>query len=83
VGDVETFVIRVWTAATAEPGEERESLHGLAEHVGGGSETVFSNTDQLLAFLHTRTEPRDTRSRPAAERREHATPHDESTEEMP
>jgi hypothetical protein len=50
---VETFVVRIWTPAPADPGAdgERFPLRGLVEHVGSADRRAFRGAGELLAFL--------------------------------
>jgi hypothetical protein len=48
---VETFVIRLCTAADWAGRLDEFALRGYAEHVRGGEGTAFSNAGELLAFL--------------------------------
>lgn len=49
---MDTFIVRVWTAGegTAPPAGDPH-LRGVVEHVRSGSETVFQDPAELLAFL--------------------------------
>ena len=48
---METFVLRVWTPASGNPGADATSLHGLVEHVRSGDSTPFTGEEELLRLL--------------------------------
>lgn len=50
---METFVVRVWVPAAAEPWPEQPaSPHGIVEHVGSQRSRTFHDDAELLAFVH-------------------------------
>jgi hypothetical protein len=49
---MQTFVVRVWTPASAPPtAGDREVLRGVVEHPVTGDNETFATEDELLAFL--------------------------------
>ena len=48
---METFVVRMWVPAEAEPGQD--ALRGVVEHVASGRKLAFEGGRELLAFLAT------------------------------
>lgn len=49
---METFVVRVWVPAAAEPCREDLALHGVVEHVASQRSRTFHSEAELLAFVH-------------------------------
>lgn len=45
---METFIVRVWMPSDSLEGQ---TLRGVVEQVGSGSETAFVDEDELLAVL--------------------------------
>jgi hypothetical protein len=54
---VETFVVRIWTAAEHADDPERFRLRGLVERVQSGEQAFFKSAGELLAFLEGCLEP--------------------------
>jgi hypothetical protein len=48
---MQTFVVRIWVPAEAEPGHD--VLRGVVEHVPSGRKLAFEDRSELLAFLAT------------------------------
>jgi hypothetical protein len=52
---VETFVVRVFTAAGGEP----MPLRGVAEHIGSGTRDAFEGGAELIRLLEAKLPTRD------------------------
>jgi hypothetical protein len=51
MGDVKTFVVRLFVPLEPEPRADGASLRGLVEEVGTGGRATFAGGQELLAFL--------------------------------
>jgi len=54
---METFVVRIWTAAERDCDPGAFPLRGLVEHVASGAKSAFQGTAELLAFLEASVRP--------------------------
>jgi len=51
IGDVETFVIRIWTPDGREDDSEPRRLRGVVDHIGSGEHGAFRASEELVAFF--------------------------------
>lgn len=48
---METFVVRVWVPAAAEPCRDDTGLRGIVEHVSSQRSRPFTDAGELLGFV--------------------------------
>jgi hypothetical protein len=65
---METFVVRVWTAAAGLSDPDDTDLHGVVERVADGHRTIFSSGADLLEILGRQSREGSVERRPAPKR---------------
>jgi hypothetical protein len=61
---MQTFVVRIWSAADGKAETDLPPIRGLVEHVASGAKSAFRGAPELVAFLEANAAPPSREVRP-------------------